>query len=254
MRIAPFLLCASFLGASVPASPALAQDAPATTRLQDAQLTARGNTITITRLPIRTAAGTIYRDVTIELHVDAQGHVTLATDASGRAVAAGMPAPALPARPSGRQRQVALQSVPSGQPIELPQQPSAPIVYQKFTAGTYTAPDGSIVQVQDRGMDLIHRVPAWSLRSDNGAITEATFYSGPPFLNPRSTRLKRAEITSTQYAYGTSDAGTGAVFGTGALIGVKQSGPTLTIVSFHHGCCTDEPEPVATLIYTLLGH
>ena len=247
MRIATPLACALLL-----ALPAAAQDA--TTRLQDAQLVARGDTITITRLPIRTAAGTIYRDVTIELHVDAQGRVTLATDAAGRAVAAGMPAPALPTRASGRQHQVALQSVPSGQPIELPQQPSAPITFQTFTAGTYSAPDGSLLDVQNRGMDLIHHVPAWSLRSDNAAITAATWYSGPPFLNPRSTRLKRAQITSTQYAYGTSDAGSGAVFGNGALIGVKQSGPTLTIVSFHHGCCTDEPEPVSQLTYTLLGH
>ncbi len=247
MRLALLLTCALAL-------PASAQTNTATTRLQDAQVVARGNTIAITRLPIKTATGTIYRDVTIELHVDAQGHVTLATDATGRAVASGMPAPALPARPSGRPAQVALQAVPSGQPIELPQQPSPPIVFQKFTAGTYTAPDGSILQVQDRGMDLIHHVPAWSLRSDNAAITEATFWSGPPFLSPRSTRLKRAQITSTQYAYGVSDAGSSAVFGTGALIGVKQTGPKLTIVSFHHGCCTDEPEPVATLVYTLLGH
>ena len=247
MRLALLLTCAMAL-------PASAQTDPATTRLQDAQVVARGNTIAITRLPIKTATGTIYRDVTIELQVDAQGHVTLATDSTGRAVAGGMAAPSLPARASGRPAQVALQAVPSGQPIELPQQPSAPIVFQQFTAGTYTAPDGSIVQVQDRGRDLIHGVPAWSLRSDNAAITEATWWSGPPFLSPRSTRLKRAEITSTQYAYGVSDAGTGNVFGSGALIGVKQNGYTLTIVSFHHGCCTDEPQPVSTLTYTLLGH
>ncbi len=247
MRLALILTCALTL-------PASAQTDTATTRLQDAQIVARGNTIAITRLPIRTTTGTIYRDVTIELHVDAQGHVTLATDAAGRAVASGMPAPALPARPSGRPAQMALQAVPSGQSIELPQQPSPPIVFQHFTAGTYTAPDGAILQVQDRGIDLIHHVPSWSLRSDSAAITEATWWSGPPFLSPRSTRLRRAQITSTQYAYGTSDAGSSEVFGTGALIGVKQSGPKLTIVSFHHGCCTDEPEPVATLVFTLLGH
>ncbi len=247
MRLAPLLACAL-------ACPAAAQTETATTRLQDATVVARGNTIAITRLPIKTAAGTIYRDVTIELRVDAQGHVTLATDAAGRAVAAGMPVPALPARPSGRPAQVALQAVPSGQPVELPQKPSAPIVFQTFIAGTYTGRDGSILQVQDRGRDLIHGVPSWSLRSDTAAITDAIWWSGPPFMSPRSNRLKRAQITSTQYAYGTSEAGTGEVFGTGALIGVKQDGPKLTIVSFHHGCCTDEPEPVATLVYTLIGH
>ena len=234
--------------------PARAQDAPATTRLQDAQLVARGNTIAITRLPIHTAHGTIYRDVTIELQVDAQGHVTLATDAAGRVVAAGMPATPLPARPSATAPQIALRSVPSGQPIELPQAPSEPITYQRFTPGTYTAADGSLIQVQDRGMDLIHHVPAWTLTSPTGAaITTATWYSGPPFLNPRSRRLKRANITGTQFAYGTSDEGSSPVFGSGALIGVREAGRTLTIVSFHHGCCTDEPEPVATLTFTRLG-
>ena len=103
-------------------------------------------------------------------------------------------------------------------------------------------------------MDLVHGVPSWSLRSDSAPITEAVWWSGPPFLSPRSTRLKRAQITSTQYAYGVSDAGTGSVFGTGALIGVRQDGPRLTIVSFHHGCCSDEPEPVASLVYMLQGH
>ena len=252
------------------AGSAAAQDtAPAPdeaiTRLQDATVVARGTTIRITRLPIHTAAGTIYRDVTIELHVDQQGRVTLATDSAGRAIAAGVPVspalrrgPGAPASVSARQAQVALQSVPSGQAaagaIELPQQPSPPIVYQKFTPGTYTASDGSLIQVEDQGMDLIHHVPAWSLSSPTGAsITSAVWWSGPPFLNPRSNRLKRAQITGTDYAYGVSDAGSSGVFGTGALIGVKQVGRTLQIVSFHHGCCTDEEQPVATLSFTRIG-
>ena len=78
-------------------APALGE---AITRLQDATVVARGTTIRITRLPIHTAGGTIYRDVTIELHVDQQGRVTLATDSAGRAIAAGVPvSPALPRSP-----------------------------------------------------------------------------------------------------------------------------------------------------------
>ena len=155
---------------------------------------------------------------------------------------------------------MALQSVPSGRAgagagaIELPQQPSPPIVFQKFTPGTYTAADGSLIQVEDRGMDLIHHVPSWSLSSPTGAaITSAVWWSGPPFLSPRSNRLKRAQITGTDYAYGVSDEGSSSVFGTGALIGVKQVGSTLQIVSFHHGCCTDEEQPVGTLTFTKVG-
>ncbi len=239
----------------------------ATTNLKDATVVARGTTIRITRLPIHTAAGTIYRDVTIELHVDQQGRVTLATDSAGRAMAAGVPAGAAPERgaggpvsPASGPARVALQSVPSGQAapgagaIELPQQPSPPIVYQTFTPGTYTAADGSLIQVESRGMDLIHHVPAWSLSSPTGAaITSAVWWSGPPFLSPRSNRLRRAQITGTDYAYGVSDEGSGGVFGTGALIGVKQVGRTLEIVSFHHGCCTDEEQPVAMLSFTRIG-
>ncbi len=242
--------CSALL--TLPAT-ARAQEAPATTRLQDAQLVASGNTITISRLPIRTAHGTLFRDVTIELQVDAQGHVTLATDSAGHAIASGMPA-AAPAAPA----QVALRAVPSGQKpeqrLELAQRPSAPIVFQHFTPGTYTGADGSLIQVQDRGMDMVHHVPSWGLSSPTGAaITAATWYSGPPFLNPRSSRLQRARITSTAFAYGIADEGGGGVFGTGALIGVRQDGPKLIIASFHHGCCTDEAEPVATLTFTRLG-
>ncbi len=247
MRLARLSCLALFLAAG----PSAARAQSAEPRLQDAVIKAKGDTITISRLPIRTPSGTIYRDVTIQLHASEDGRVTLATDGAGRALAgAASPAPS---------RQVALRAVPSGaappaEPgaIELPQRPSPPIVFQRFTAGTYTTPDGSLVQLQDRGRDLIHGVPSWSLSGD-GPISSATFYSGPPRLNPRSRRLARAGITSEQYAYGTSDSGTGDVFGSGALIGVVQNGRTLRVVSFHHGCCTDEDEPTSSVTYTLVG-
>ena len=224
------------------ALPAAAQEA--TTRLQDAVVSARGSTISIRRLPIHTATGTIYRDVTIELRVDSQGRVSLATDSAGRVVAPGMPAP--PA-------QVALQSVPSGAPVELPQRPSAPIVMQIFRAGTYTAPDGSFVHVSDRGNDLVHHLPAWSLSADGGVLASALWWSGPPEMNPKHARLKDADITGTDYAYGVSDTGNSEMFGSGVLIGVAQQGNTLRIVSYHHGCCSDQTTPVASLTYSYVG-
>ncbi len=217
---------------------------PATTRLQDAVVVAKGSTISITRLPIHTANGTIFRDVTIQLQVDSQGHVTLATDAAGRAVAAGMPPAAVP-----------LPSVPSGAPIELAQRPSPPIVMQIFRAGTYAAPDGGLVRVEDRGNDLINHVPMWTLSADGASgLGSATWYSGPPQMNPRYRRLRTAGITDTSYAYGTSDSGTADLFGSGALIGVQQIGPSaLRIVSFKHGCCTDMDAPTASLTLTYQG-
>lgn len=219
-------------------------------RLQDATVVAKGGTISISRLPIRTPSGTIYRDVTIELHVSADGRVTLATDGAGRALAGGVAA-----APS---QQVALRAVPSGTrpaeetAIELPQRPSPPVVFQKFTAGTYTTPDGALVQLEERGRDLIHGVPMWSMAGD-GPISSATFYSGPPRLNPRSRRLRNAGLTSEAFAYGTTDSGTGEIFGSGALIGVEQKGRTLRVVSFRHGCCSDGEEVAGSVVYTRVG-
>jgi hypothetical protein len=244
-----FLACAAL---SCVVSGACAQDAAP--RLQDAIVTARGSTISITRLPIRTPQGTIYRDVTIELRVDSQGRVTLATDSAGRAVAPGMPpAPA----------QVALRSVPSrpegaGPPdepaIALPQRPSPPINFQHFTPGTYGAHDGSLIRLQDRGMDLVHHVPAWSITAEGGAqVGQLTFYSGPYWMNPRAGRLKRSNITSPDYAYGTADEGGSGRFETGALIGVAQDGNRLHIVSFSKDCCVDRGEPTGELVFTRVG-
>ena len=220
--------------------------ATAQPRLQDATVVARDGTISITRLPVRTSTGTIFRDVTIELHVDDDGRVTLATDGAGRALVGGVAA----ARAGGRA--VALRAVPSDAAIELPQRASPPIVMQRFTPGTYTMTDGTLVTLGERGEDLVHHVPMWTL-SGGAPLESATFYSGPPSMNPRSARLKRAQITSTDLAYGTMDGGTGDKFGTGALIGVAQHGRILQIVSFRVGCCSDAETPVARIDLTYVG-
>ena len=237
--------------AALPPGRLSAQEAPAATRLQDATVIAKGSTISIRRLPIHTAGGILYRDVTIELQVDAQGHVSLAT-----AAPASLPTP-------GGGRQLALQSVPSAgtggaggvEPgVELAQRPSPPIVMQIFRAGTYSAADGALVHILDRGNDLVHRLPNWSLTADGtGVIASATWWSGPPDMNPKHRRLKDANIYGTDYAYGIVDGGSDGPFGSGALIGVAQAGNTLRFVSFHHGCCSDQEAPVASITYTYAG-
>ncbi len=249
MRITPpsaGVLAAALLLTVAGSAPA--QDAATITRLQDAVIRARGSTISIRRLPIETPTGRVFRDVVIELHADAQGRVSVVT--------AGPAAAAPPVAAVSGQTRLAVQSVPSGQPTqaELPQKVSAPIVMQIFRAGTYSAADGGLVRVQDRGNDLVHHLPAWSLSTDaNATLGDALWWSGPPEMNPKSARLRRAEITGTEYAYGVSNAGNSEMFGTGSLIGVAQQGNTLRIVSFHHGCCSDQETPAASITYTYVG-
>jgi len=239
-------VAAPLLLAPLIAEPALAQ--PAQPSLQDAAgIHGSGGTLTITRLPIHTASGIIYRDVTIELHADAQGNVTIATDTAGHALLGAAPRP-------GAALAVAA-TPPSPGVVQLTQQPSAPLVMQHFTAGMYETAGGAVVQVIDRGIDLVHGVPAWSITTVSGgsALESAIWYSGPPYVNPKARRLQNAGITSAAYAYGISDAGDGRLFGTGSLIGAVQEGNTLKIVSFRKGCCEDSDTPVAQLTFTRLG-
>jgi hypothetical protein len=245
MRIAPLLLPFLFL-----AGPCTAQTT-ASPRLQDAAIRASGSTLTITRLPIHTPNGVIYRDVTIELHVDDSGNVTLNTDRSGHALVQGMPGGA----PAGK---VTL-NAPLGAPgtIQLAQRPSAPLVLQHFTPGTYEAPGSPLVKLTQKDPETLHGLPTWSLTTigdADGPVERATWYSGPPSLNPISHRLEEAGIETADYAYGTAAAGATMTWGAGALIGVSQQGNVLRLVSFRHGCCSATSTPTASLVFTRVGH
>ena len=102
---------------------------------------------------------------------------------------------------------------------------------------------------------LLEGVPVWTLKplgNAGGALSDATWYEGLIDDNPRRHLIKNAGITSLDWAYGTSGSGDG-LFGSGALIGATQTGNTLTIVSFHHGCCSNSPEIRGTLTYTYTG-
>ncbi len=194
--------------------------------LQDATIKGSGGTITISRLPVRTSHGIIYRDVTIQLSVDEEGRVRFAT---GAPAASGKAGPALVQSPS------------------LPPRP------QHFRPGTYEGSDGSL-------MYLAVTTPpdgpkAWhlsTLRAGSGTIETASWQEGAIAENRHADIIRRAGITSQDYSYGLSEGGAEA-FGDGALLGAAQNGPTLVVVSFRHGCCTNTPAPAARRGFTFVG-
>jgi hypothetical protein len=197
----------------------------ATPRLQDADIEAHGGHLSIVRLPIDINGKTVYRDITLDLKVDANGNVSIATDVK-------QPNPAAP-------NQVAPTSI---SPM-IVSKPSLPAVAQNFHAGTYRAMDGAVYHVAGHGTPMFGGgLPEWqiaALGSGNHVLDGATWYDGPIDQNPLRRRLRNAGITSQALAWGTSDGGGGVGYDSGSLLGVTAVGSTLTIYSFHKGCCSD---------------
>ena len=236
----------------------------ATPQLENANIEGQGGTLTITRMPIKTPSGTIYRDVVIQLQADDAGNVTFARGrlpaTSGATIAGRAPAPAnspvTPPEPTVSGGGALTQTEPGLAEVQpLTVSPSKPVKVQQFKAGTYQGNDGSLVHVTGGGNALLEGVPVWTLTAigGSGALTSAIWYEGLISDNPRERVIKRAGITSLDYAYGTSDQGDGGSFGSGALLGATQTGDTLTIVSYHHGCCSNGREPTASLTYKFIG-
>jgi len=196
-------------------------------RLQDATITGNGGTITISRLPVHTAHGTIYRDVTIQLSVDEAGNVQFATRAPGAPVTA-------PVRPA------------------LVQAPSLPPKPQHFSPGTYEGPDGSLMKLSRDETDGTVTWHFSTLHAGSGTLEGASWQEGAIQDNPHALIIRRARITALDYSYGVSEGGSGA-FSDGALLGATQTGATLAIVSFRHGCCTNTPVASARWVFARTG-
>jgi hypothetical protein len=201
--------------------------------LQDATITGHGGTITISRLPVHTSHGTIYRDVTIELSVDEAGNVHFATGAAGA-----------PGGPAGQG--------PMVQPA-LVQAPSVPPTTQHFRPGTFESADGALMQLRLRtASDGSQSWHFSTIRAGGSPIEEASWQEGAIADNPHAAIIRRAGIVSQAYSYGESEGGSDA-FTDGALLGATESGDTLTIVSFRHGCCTNTPKPSASWTLSWAG-
>jgi hypothetical protein len=199
---------------------------PPYAQFTNSTLTSSVNTITASWVPVVTATATTYQNVTIVFNVDASGNLTIAPGY-----------PQIVAAPS--------------------------IVVSNFEAGTYVGPNSvlggnALVNVSGPGVTN-GGATEWSLGVAPGGSgctypTSATWYVGKLANNPLYSRIKAAGITSTAWSYGIigSDQCTidGGLWNTGALIGLSQTGNTITIVSFT-GNGTDHNVPLDQITYTV---
>jgi hypothetical protein len=228
--------CAALAIALLPGA-ARAQDA--TPRLQDADIEARGGHLSIIRLPIDIGGKTVYRDITLDLKVNANGDVSIATDVK---------------QPQGAAGAVVAPTTIS--PV-IVSKPSPPPVVQNFRSGTYRAADGTAYHLSSQGVSLIFgKLPGWKLSvlGPGGKVLDnATWYDGPIDQNPLHKRLRNAGITTQSLSWGSSDGGSGVGFDDGSLIGATAVGNTLTIYSFRKGCCTDTPVATHATSFELIS-
>jgi len=200
---------------------------PPYAEFQYSTLTASGNTVTASWVPVVTSSGTSYVNMVIQFDVAGDGTLTIA--------------PGYP------------QIVPS--PI---------ILVSNFMAGNYTGPAGDAeyyIAVAGPGV-TVGGATAWSLATTAGAScattpTTASWYvfTGPMTKNPLYARLKAAGITQQTYAsyggWGTTGAqscNAGTAWGTNTLIGLSQAGGDFTISSFT-ASGVDKNLPVSTINY-----
>ena len=211
---------------------AYAQTGPPTAgpQFQYAALTGSGNTITLTRVPVITSSGqTMYQDVTLQFDNDGNGNLTLTN---------GFPMFAL----------------------------SPSLQVSSFQPGKYAGPattlsGNALITVSGPGV-VSGGSTAWSATTISGSDpctvpVSATWYVGPIENNPMSARLKKASITSTAWSFGISggipsSCGVGQSFrwGNGSIVGVSQTGNTITFASFTNNSF-DQASPVDQITYTL---
>jgi hypothetical protein len=202
--------------------------APPYALFQNSTITSSGNSITAVRVPVVLAGKTIYENVTLTFEADASGNLTL------------MP----------------------GYPKVIP----SPIVMTAgFKAGRYVGPSNvfggtAIIRISGPGITT-GGATEWSLAAAAGAAgytypCSATWYVGPATSNPLYSRLKAAGITSTAWSYGVIGSSGCAVDSSDwyprSLVGLSQTGNTLTIVSFTSGGSdSSTPRDQITYTYTL---
>jgi hypothetical protein len=197
-------------------------------QFQYATITGTNDTLNVTMLPVVTPTGTVYKNLTLQVNVDAKGDVTVA-----------------PGSPSVVNAQQILASA--------------------FKAGKYVGPssinDGKN-QITVTGPGVVPGgTTVWSLvsSSDPSVCTyplSGTWYVGPLTNSSLAARLKKAGITSTAYSWGvagnpSASCDPGLNWSGGSIIGVSQTGNSITFSSFTSDGAFDKSYPVDQITYTL---
>ena len=200
-------------------------------KFQYSSLTGTGNAITISRVPVVNSSGqNVYQDISLQFDSDSDGNLTLS----------------------------------AGFPVATP---SPNLLVSTFQSGKYAGPRSAAngkASITVNGPGVVNGgSTAWSIASTSDADpctypVSATWYVGPIENNPMAARLKKVNITSTAWNFGVS--GGGIAFscggsqninwGNGAIIGVSQTGNTITIASFTNNGF-DSASPVDQITYTL---
>jgi hypothetical protein len=210
----------------------LEQIEPATTTapyalFQFATLTGTGNSVTGVLVPVVLSNGTIiYDNVTLTFDVSSTGALTV-----GSLAVAAAPTP----------------------------------VISSFAKGQYVGPSTinggkNIINVSGPGV-ASGGVTEWSLAAASGAScytypATATWYVGPLADNPLAARVKAAGINTTSTTMYFGIASEACVYSgyweTGTLIGVSQTGNSLTIASFSYEGSKDYSTIQDQITYTLV--
>lgn len=197
-------------------------------QFQYATITGTNNTLNITMLPVVTTTGTTYKNLTLTVNVSAEGVVSV-------------------------------------EPSSLKVTSAPTIMASSFKAGKYVGPssvnDGkNIITVTGPGV-VPGGTTVWSLvsSSDPSVCTyplSGTWYVGPLSNNPLAARLKKVGITSTAYSWGvagnpSASCDPGLNWSNGSIIGVSQTGNSITFASFTSDGAFDKNYPVDQITYTL---
>jgi hypothetical protein len=199
-------------------------------QFQYATLTGTTNTLNVTMLPVVTAKGVVYKNLTLAVNVDANGNITVAPGS-----------PTITAAPT--------------------------TMASSFKDGPYVGPSTvnsgtNLITVSGPGV-VVGGTTVWSLTASPNASTctypaSATWWVGPPSStnNPLYIRLQKAGITSTAFSYGTIGSASAAdctdsdYWGRGTLVGLSQTGNQLTISSFSTFGTIDSGHALDQITYT----
>ena len=188
--------------------------------LEDSSIYGTASVITVSRVPIKTADGIVYKDLTLTLaSVDSNGTL----------------------KGTAKVTQVVSPMLPTG----------------GLMAGVYGRSDNTGIQLQLSGPGALGNTgeAVWTMVTlhYDPCGAPATVYAGKLQQNPLYARLQAAGIKDTTYSYGVINSGAacGNPWDADYLIGVQQVGNQIIVSSFT-SAGQDQSTPVARYTYNLI--